>query len=61
MNVFNDLTECMQCKAVYIEDCKHQDVGIGGKRELPDYCYREDLIKDEKKPHLNESNYIKKI
>jgi hypothetical protein len=44
--------DCVGCKACYLEDCKHQEVGVGGIKKLPDYCYREDLIKLTPKPHM---------
>ncbi len=43
--------ECVTCEAKYIEDCKHQEVDIGGVKKLPDYCFRRDLIKIEPKSH----------
>ena len=43
--------ECMSCEAHYIEDCKYQGVDLEGKHLLPDYCYREDLIRDSPKLH----------
>lgn len=46
--------ECVLCEAKYIEDCKHIDVAIGGKPELPKSCWRIESIKNIPKPH--ESN-----
>ncbi len=43
--------DCVHCEVKYIEDCKHQDVDLNGKRKLPDYCFRKDLVRDEPNPH----------
>jgi hypothetical protein len=48
--------ECVSCEAKYIEECKHQEVGIGGIHKLPDYCYREDLVRDKPKPHPTDND-----
>jgi hypothetical protein len=45
--------DCVTCEAKFIEDCKHLQVIIGGKNKIPEYCWREDLIRIEPKPHNN--------
>jgi hypothetical protein len=48
--------ECVLCEAKYIEDCKHIDVAIGGKPELPKSCWRIESIKNIPRPHDKSSN-----
>lgn len=54
MKGYSEYRECVQCEAKYIEDCPHVVVILGGKNQIPEDCWREDLIKLTAKPHNDE-------
>lgn len=45
---------CVHCSARYIEECVFAGVDLEGSPELPERCYRVDLIRMTPKPHKNE-------
>jgi hypothetical protein len=46
-----ELRKCVRCEVHYIEDCPYAGVDVTGKPEVPEGCWKPDLIKMTRKPH----------